>query len=46
MTASLPIPTAAAAGRNWPGKGNVARRMFADIDADVHLLVDGDRAAR
>ncbi len=25
-----------------PGKGNVVRRMFADIDADVYVLVDGD----
>jgi glycosyltransferase involved in cell wall biosynthesis len=24
------------------GKGNVVRRMFADIDADLYLLVDGD----
>jgi hypothetical protein len=24
------------------GKGNVVRRAFADIDADVYLLVDGD----
>lgn len=24
------------------GKGNVIRRMFADIDADIYLLVDGD----
>jgi glycosyltransferase involved in cell wall biosynthesis len=24
------------------GKGNVVRRMFADIDADVYVLVDGD----
>lgn len=24
------------------GKGNVIRRMFADVDADVYLLVDGD----
>ncbi len=24
------------------GKGNVVRRMFADIDADIYLLVDGD----
>ncbi len=24
------------------GKGNVIRRMFADIEADVYLLVDGD----
>ena len=38
---------AAAAGarvRREPlqGKGNVVRRMFADIDADVYVLVDGD----
>jgi glycosyltransferase involved in cell wall biosynthesis len=25
-----------------PGKGNVVRRMFADIEADVFVLVDGD----
>jgi glycosyltransferase involved in cell wall biosynthesis len=25
-----------------PGKGNVVRRMFADIDADVYVLADGD----
>lgn len=25
-----------------PGKGNVVRRMFADIDADVYIMVDGD----
>ena len=24
------------------GKGNVVRRMFADIDADVYLMTDGD----
>ncbi|MBI2253374.1 MAG: glycosyltransferase [Proteobacteria bacterium] len=24
------------------GKGNVVRRMFADVDADIYLLVDGD----
>ena len=24
------------------GKGNVLRRMFADIDADVYVLIDGD----
>lgn len=39
--------TAAAAGaivRNEPlqGKGNVVRRMFADIEADAYVLVDGD----
>jgi glycosyltransferase involved in cell wall biosynthesis len=38
---------AAAAGaqvRSEPlrGKGNVVRRMFADVDADVYVLVDGD----
>jgi glycosyltransferase involved in cell wall biosynthesis len=26
----------------WQGKGNVVRRMFADVDADVYVLVDGD----
>lgn len=26
----------------YPGKGNVMRRMFSDIDADVYVLVDGD----
>ena len=41
------IDVAQAAGavvRNEPrqGKGNVVRRMFADIDADVFVLVDGD----
>jgi len=25
-----------------PGKGHVVRRMFADIDADVFVIVDGD----
>src|SRR6478672_2558135 len=24
------------------GKGNVVRRAFADIDADIYLLIDGD----
>jgi len=38
---------AAAAGaivRREPlqGKGNVVRRMFADIDADIYVMVDGD----
>lgn len=27
---------------NWPGKGNVVRRMFSDVDADIYLLLDGD----
>ena len=25
-----------------PGKGNVVRRAFADVDADVYLMIDGD----
>src|SRR5579871_5014725 len=35
---------AAAIVRREPlqGKGNVVRRMFADIEADVFVLVDGD----
>lgn len=41
------IAVARAAGalvRSEPlqGKGNVVRRMFADIEADVYVLVDGD----
>lgn len=27
---------------NTKGKGNVVRRAFADIDADIYLLIDGD----
>jgi glycosyltransferase involved in cell wall biosynthesis len=42
--------TAAIAGRagavvrreTLQGKGNVVRRMFADVEADVYLMVDGD----
>ncbi len=30
------------ASENRRGKGNVVSRMFADIDADVYVLVDGD----
>jgi glycosyltransferase involved in cell wall biosynthesis len=26
----------------WPGKGNVVKRMFSDIDADIYLMADGD----
>jgi len=26
----------------YQGKGNVVRRMFADIEADIYVLVDGD----
>src|ERR1700731_740073 len=28
------------------GKGHVVRRMFADIDADIYVLVDGDAPPR
>ena len=36
--------SAGAAVYNEPlqGKGNVVRRMFADVEADVYVLVDGD----
>jgi glycosyltransferase involved in cell wall biosynthesis len=41
------IARAQAAGANvqrerLQGKGNVVRRMLADIDADIYLMVDGD----
>ncbi len=41
------IPLAAAAGavvrqETLQGKGHVVRRMFADVDADIYVLVDGD----
>ena len=26
----------------WQGKGHVVRRMFADVEADVYVMVDGD----
>uniref|UniRef100_UPI0013D57CC0 glycosyltransferase n=1 Tax=Klebsiella pneumoniae TaxID=573 RepID=UPI0013D57CC0 len=26
----------------YQGKGNVVRRMFADIDADIYVMADGD----
>jgi glycosyltransferase involved in cell wall biosynthesis len=29
-------------GERRQGKGHVVRRMFADVDADVYVLVDGD----
>lgn len=43
----LTVEVAAAAGaivrrERRPGKGNVVRRMFQDIDADVYVMVDGD----
>ena len=41
------VENAAAAGallghEQRPGKGNVIRRMFADIDADIYVMADGD----
>jgi len=41
------ISIAAAAGalvrrESLQGKGNVVRRMFADVEADVYVMVDGD----
>lgn len=41
------VPVALAAGARvyrepLQGKGNVVRRMFSDIEADVYVLVDGD----
>src|SRR5205807_9846749 len=41
------IAVAAAAGavvrrERRPGKGNVGRRMFQDIEADIYVMVDGD----
>src|SRR5262245_48624858 len=27
---------------NLQGKGNVVRRMFADVEADIYVMVDGD----
>ena len=29
-------------GERQQGKGNVVRRMFADVDADVYVMADGD----
>src|ERR1700686_5659804 len=29
-------------GERRQGKGHVVRRMFADVDADIYVLVDGD----
>lgn len=26
----------------WPGKGNVVKRMFSDINVDVYIMADGD----
>jgi glycosyltransferase involved in cell wall biosynthesis len=41
------VAVAAAAGaivrsEKMQGKGNVVRRMFADVDADIYIMADGD----
>src|ERR1700748_3025138 len=45
-TDQTPVIAAAAGAtvRKEPlqGKGNVVRRMFADIEADIYVMVDGD----
>ncbi len=42
-TAELAAQAGAIVGfEPFPGKGNVMRRMFSDIEADVYVLVDGD----
>ena len=46
-SADATVERARAAGadvffENRKGKGNVVRRMFADIDADIYLMADGD----
>ena len=33
---------AVVSAERWPGKGNVVRRMFSDVDADIYLMADGD----
>ena len=43
--ATTAVATAAGAivrGVPLQGKGNVIRRMFADVDADIYIMVDGD----
>lgn len=42
-TARIAREAGAVVGREArPGKGNVVRRMFSEIEADVYLMVDGD----
>jgi glycosyltransferase involved in cell wall biosynthesis len=42
-TYAIAVRAGASAHRvSLQGKGNVVRRMFADVDADVFVLVDGD----
>ena len=41
-TAELAPPRARGPVRGRQGQGNVVRRAFGDIEADVYLLIDGD----
>jgi hypothetical protein len=42
-TAAIGRAAGATVRHEWmQGKGHVVRRMFADIDADIYVLVDGD----
>jgi hypothetical protein len=42
-TAERAVRAGAVVRSEWlQGKGNVIRRMFADVDADIYVLVDGD----
>jgi len=42
-TARVAREAGAVVGRETrPGKGNVVRRMFSEIDADIYIMVDGD----
>ena len=38
----MPIEGAVVRSEPLSGKGNVVRRVFADIEADIYLLADGD----
>jgi glycosyltransferase involved in cell wall biosynthesis len=42
-TAAVATMAGAVLGKeSRPGKGNVVRRMFSDVDADIYVLADGD----
>jgi glycosyltransferase involved in cell wall biosynthesis len=40
--AEVRVTDAILRSENLQGKGNVVRRMFADVDADIYVMVDGD----
>ncbi|MEO6076608.1 MAG: glycosyltransferase family 2 protein, partial [Dokdonella sp.] len=42
-TAAIAMANGAYVSRvNYQGKGNVVRRLFADVEADIYVMVDGD----